>query len=75
MTGCLVGDGVRRAAVVIFHSVVVGVVPFAVQGCFDDDEDGECDQDDAFQQVDTEVPALRTLPAGVAGLEEGHCGV
>lgn len=67
-------DGDVRCLVrVEFYSGIVGVVPFAVEGCFDDYEDDEEEKEYVFDEVDGEVPSLRALPAGVAGLEEGHC--
>jgi len=65
------GD-VRCLVRVEFYSGIVGVVPFAVEGCFDDDEDDEEEEERVFDEVDGKVPSLRALPAGVAGLEEGH---
>lgn len=57
---------------VVLHGAVVVVVPYAVEGGLDGDQDAECYQDEVFDQVDNQVPPLRTLPAMIAGLEESH---
>lgn len=47
-------------------------VPVSVESAFDDDEDDEGDEHDVFEEVEVHVPACWTLPAGIAGVEEGH---
>lgn len=50
---------------------MVRVVPFAVQGGFDNYEDHEEEENGVFEEVDGEVPPLRTLPACVARVKKG----
>lgn len=57
---------------VVLDGVIVGIVPLTVKGSFDNDEDGEDCDDDVFECVDSEVPALWALPARILGLGGMH---